>query len=153
MHPNVHWSFPDGTMVNNLPAKCRRPKRSAFDPWIGKIPWSRKWQCTPIFLPGSSHGQRSLAGYSPWGHTTEQAHTQCSLQRYLSTIAKTVSHSVMSDSLWPPARLLCPCNSPGKNTRVGSHSFSRRFSRPKPRYGSSPKYRCGTYIQWNITQP
>ena len=35
--------------------------------WIGKIPWRRKWQPTPVFLPGKSHGQRSLAGYSPWG--------------------------------------------------------------------------------------
>jgi len=38
-----------------------------FDPWVGKIPWRRKWQHTPIFLPGESHGQRSLVGYSPWG--------------------------------------------------------------------------------------
>jgi len=35
--------------------------------WVGKIPWSRKWQPTPVFLPGKSHGQRNLAGYSPWG--------------------------------------------------------------------------------------
>ena len=41
--------------------------RTRFDPWIGKIPWKRKWQPTPVFLPGKSHGQRSLAGYSPWG--------------------------------------------------------------------------------------
>ena len=40
---------------------------SRFDPWVGKIPWSRAWQPTPVFLPGDSHGQRSLAGYSPWG--------------------------------------------------------------------------------------
>jgi len=40
---------------------------NAGDPWVGKIPWRRKWQPTPIFLPGKSHGQRSLAGYSPWG--------------------------------------------------------------------------------------
>ena len=49
-----------------------------FAPWVGKIPWRRKWQPTPVFLPGESHGQRSLAGYSPWGHkesdTTEQLH-------------------------------------------------------------------------------
>ena len=37
-----------------------------FDSWVGKIPWRRKWQPTPIFLPGESHGQRSLADYSPW---------------------------------------------------------------------------------------
>ena len=36
-------------------------------PWVGKILWRRKWQPTPVFLPGKSHGQRSLAGYSPWG--------------------------------------------------------------------------------------
>ena len=38
-----------------------------FDPWVGKIPWRRKWQLTPVFLPGESHRQRSLVGYSPWG--------------------------------------------------------------------------------------
>ena len=39
-----------------------------FDPWVRKIPWRRAWQPTPVFLPEESHGQRSLAGYSPWGH-------------------------------------------------------------------------------------
>ena len=38
-----------------------------FNLWAGKIPWRRKWQPTPVFLHGESHGQRSLAGYSPWG--------------------------------------------------------------------------------------
>jgi len=50
-----------------------------FDPWVGKVPWRRPWQPTQIFLPGESHGQRSLAGYSPWGHEpsdmTEQLST------------------------------------------------------------------------------
>ena len=41
-------------------------KRCRFDPWVRKIPWRRKRQPTPVFLPGKSHGQRSLAGYSPW---------------------------------------------------------------------------------------
>ena len=39
-----------------------------FDPSIRKIPWRRKWHTTPVFVPGKSHGQRSLVGYSPWGH-------------------------------------------------------------------------------------
>ena len=39
-----------------------------FDPWVGKIPWRRKRQPTSVFLPGEFHGQRSLVGYSPWGH-------------------------------------------------------------------------------------
>ena len=40
---------------------------TGFDPWVGKIPWIRKWIPTPAFLPGKYHGWRSLAGYSPWG--------------------------------------------------------------------------------------
>ena len=39
-----------------------------FDPWVGKIPWRRKWQPAPVFLPGKSHRQRSPVGYRPWGH-------------------------------------------------------------------------------------
>ena len=48
--------------------QCRRNKRCQFDPWVRKIPWRRAWQPTPVFLPGEFHGQRSMAGYSPWGH-------------------------------------------------------------------------------------
>ena len=43
-------------------------RRHGFHPWVGKIPWGRNWQPTPVFFPGKSHGLRSLAGYSPWGH-------------------------------------------------------------------------------------
>ena len=54
------------------------PEMQEFDPWVGKIPWRRKWQPTPVFLPEKSHGWRSLVGYSPWGHkesdTTERLH-------------------------------------------------------------------------------
>ena len=53
-------------MVKNLPSN-EGDARDRFNPWIGKIPWSRKWQPTPVFLPGKFHGQRSLVGYSPWG--------------------------------------------------------------------------------------
>ena len=45
--------------------QCRRP---GFDPWVSKIPWRRTWPPTAVFLPGKSHGQRCLVGYSPWGH-------------------------------------------------------------------------------------
>ena len=41
--------------------------RPRFDPWVRKIPWSRKWQPTPVFLPRESHRQRSMASWSPWG--------------------------------------------------------------------------------------
>jgi len=43
-------------------------RRLEFNPWVRKSPWRRKWQLTPVFLPGESHGWRSLAGYSPYGH-------------------------------------------------------------------------------------
>ena len=46
---------------------CLQGERPRFDPWVGKIPWRRRWQSTPVLLPGKSHGQRSLVGYSPWG--------------------------------------------------------------------------------------
>ena len=45
--------------------QCRRSRRWGFNPWVGKIPWRREWQPTPVFLPGKSNGQRSLTGYCP----------------------------------------------------------------------------------------
>ena len=48
--------------------QCRGPKRCMFNPWVRKIPWKRKWQLAPVFLPGKFHGQRSLVDYSPLGH-------------------------------------------------------------------------------------
>ena len=57
----------------------KRHKRCEFDPWVRKMPWGRKWQPAPVFLPGKFHGQRGLAGYSPWGRKeldmTEQPST------------------------------------------------------------------------------
>ena len=53
---------PGGAVEKSLPAG-----RRGFDPWVGKIPRSRKWQPTPAFLPGKSHGQRSLTGYTVCG--------------------------------------------------------------------------------------
>ena len=58
--------------------QCRRCQRLGLDPWIGKSPWRREWQSALAFLSGKSHGQRSLAGYSPCGRkepdTTERLH-------------------------------------------------------------------------------
>ena len=75
-------------MVSGLPRwlsgkefayQCNRHRRCRFSPWVGKIAWSRKWQPTPVFLPGKLHGQRSLAGCSSWGckdlDTTERLST------------------------------------------------------------------------------
>ena len=63
--------------------------RCGFDPWVGMIPWRRKWQPTPVLLPGKSRGQRSLLGYSPWGHRRVGHHLvmkqqqQCSPRAHL----------------------------------------------------------------------
>ena len=53
-------------MVKKPPVNAGDKKRHGLNPWIGKIPWRRKWQPAPVFLLGAFHGQRSLAGYSPW---------------------------------------------------------------------------------------
>ena len=56
--------------INVLVAQriCLQGGRLRFHLWVGKIPWRREGQPTPVFLPGKSHGQRTLADYSPWGH-------------------------------------------------------------------------------------
>ena len=60
--------FPGGASGKELACqRGRHTKTHWFDPWVGKIPWRRAQKPTPLFLPGESHGQRSLAGYSPWG--------------------------------------------------------------------------------------
>ena len=57
-------------VVKNLPTNARDigdvGSIPGSDPWVRKIPWRRAWQYTPVFLPGQSHGQKSLVGYSPW---------------------------------------------------------------------------------------
>ena len=70
---DVTMSLTSAVMRTGLPwwlsgkeSPCQR-RRLRLDPWVRKIAWKRKWQPTPVFLPGESHGQRSLAGYSPWG--------------------------------------------------------------------------------------
>ena len=60
--------IPGGASGKEPTCQYRRPKRPGFDPCVGKIPWRREWQPTPAFLLGTFHGQRGLAGYSPWGH-------------------------------------------------------------------------------------
>ena len=70
-----HLGFLGNASGKEPTCQCRRHKRCKFDPWVRKIPWSRAWQPTPVFLPGEFCGQRSLVGYSPWGrkesYTTE----------------------------------------------------------------------------------
>ena len=60
---------PGGASGKEPACQCKRDKRWGFNPRVGKIPWRRAWQPTPVFLPGESHWQRSPEGYSPCGHS------------------------------------------------------------------------------------
>ena len=62
--PHSPTGLPWWVRQSRICLQCGRPR---FSPWVGKVPWRRKWQPTPVFVPGESHGQRSLVGYSPWG--------------------------------------------------------------------------------------
>ena len=66
--PQVTQGLPRWLSGKEPACQCRRLKRPRFNSWVGKIPWRRAWPHTPVFLPGESCGQRSLAGCSPWGH-------------------------------------------------------------------------------------
>ena len=87
-------------------------RRPGFDPWIRKIPWRRKWQPTPVFLPGESHGQRKLVGYSRWGckesDTTKQlTHTHralCSWMRgeWSRTEGTCLHYEGLEEHVWMP---------------------------------------------------
>ena len=79
----------------NVCLQCGRPR---FSPLVGKISWRRKWQSTPVLLPGKSHGQRSLVGYRPQGSkesdTTEQFH-------FTSHTIHTIQHT--ATGFFPPS--------------------------------------------------
>ena len=64
----TNLGIPGGLAVKNLSAMQETSRRCRFSPRVERIPWRRKWQPTPVFLPGKSHGQRTVAGYNPWGH-------------------------------------------------------------------------------------
>ena len=98
-------------VVKNLPANAG-DMRHGFNPWIGKIPRSKAWEPTPVFLSGESHEQRSLVGYSPQGHTesdlaeaTQHTHThenihhKCVADQLKESIYSFKSHSLINVNL------------------------------------------------------
>ena len=95
--------FPVDTVVKNPPPNAGDGRRYGFEPWARKIPRRKKRQPTPVFFPGKSHGQRSLAGSSPWGckelATTEHTHTLSNtdstlifLSQYFPILSKGLGH-------------------------------------------------------------
>ena len=101
--------------------QCRRYR---FNPWIGKISWGRKWQPTPVFLPGRSHGQRSLAGYSPWGHKESDKSHPLSMHAYLT----------------------CSFLSPGSLEQAGPRDSSSP-GREEQRWHAGSTWGCGHWSQ------
>ena len=99
----VIWSTLGFSVVKNLPANAGDSRDVGLIPRVRKIPWRRKWQPAPLFLPGESHGQWSLVGYSPWGHresnVTEQpithTHTHTHTHAYTHAHAHTCRHTHM----------------------------------------------------------
>ena len=93
--------------------QCKSPRRRRFDPWVRKSPWRRKWQPTPIFLPGELHGQRSLAGYTLCGHRVRRdwAHARTCARAHKHTHTHTHTHQTQYSRLensidsgaWPAA--------------------------------------------------
>ena len=71
MTEQLNWTdtlgFPRGASGKESACQCRRCKRRRFHHWVGKIPWSRKWLSTPVFLPGKFHGHKNLEGPQPTG--------------------------------------------------------------------------------------
>ena len=71
MHTHTHLAnnwLPRWPNDRESACQGRRSRRHGYDPRVGMIPWRRKWQPTPVFLPGKPQEQRSLVGYRPWGH-------------------------------------------------------------------------------------
>ena len=74
-------------------------KKCRFDSWVGKIPWRRAWPPSLVFLPGESHGQKSLAGYCPWNHkesdmTEATEHTCTHTHTHMHTHTDTHTHTI-----------------------------------------------------------
>ena len=88
MQPQSPLDFPGSSDGKGICLQCGRP---GFDIWVGKIPWRRKWQPTPVFLSGESHGQMSLAGYSPWG---------CKLPDTMEWLTLSLPFKESENSLW-----------------------------------------------------
>ena len=90
--------FPDGSVIKNPPLNAGAAHDHRFNPQVGKSSWSRKWQLTPVFFPGRSHGQRSMAGYSPRGckewDTTEATQHAHMIHWELHIMLKNVGCSV-----------------------------------------------------------
>ena len=105
-----------------------------FNPWVWKIPWSKKWHPPPVFLPGKFHGQRSLADYSPWGHRVRRDWARECL-RWVRHRAKK-SYALYCDYNNTRRKQLLSCSFNRWGKRFRKFSRSQNFSVEDPRFNS-----------------
>ena len=105
--------------------QCRKPR---FSPWVGNIPWRREWEPTPVFLPGEPHGQRNLAGFSPWGHkesdTTERL-LQCIKQEDSGAYSQILALSSVSCVSQKDSSSLCYT---GSSPHMSLHYYTWKYN-------------------------
>ena len=88
---------------------CQSRRCWWFHPYDGKIPWRRKWQSTPVSLPGESRGQRSLVGYSPWGRTESNTTERLSTAQPVGVLSSPTRDRTHDSTAKQPVELLrCP---------------------------------------------
>ena len=128
-------------------------RRYGFDPWVRKIPWRRKWEPIPVFLPGKSHGQRSLVGHSPWsckrvGHDLGTKHQQQNLNTWHLRQRNWRKSANIFGEVSPPW-ILCDVISFISNSAVlFSALYSRRYGR---RWRENDEHNC-EYSQQLLVQ-
>ena len=92
--------FPGGASGKESTCQDKRHKRCGFNPWVGKIPWRRKWQPTLAFLPAEFHGQKSPVGYGLWGYK------ELDLIECVHTHTHTYADKSDFVGIWDPGRRL-----------------------------------------------
>ena len=145
------WGFPGGSVIKNPPAM----QETWVTSWMRNIPWRRKWQPTPVLLSGTTHGQRSLAGYISWdckrvGHdlATKPQQPSVSLVPWLPFSFMRTSWSIFPPnfichvlSVWKNLPTVCPTNMYVFFISQLSYHFTKRIFSHHLNYGKFP---CNT---------
>ena len=132
--------FPGGSDGKSICLQCGKPR---FNPWARKILWRRKWQPTPVLLPGKSHGRRSVVGYSPWGCRESDMTERLQFTSLLVSLLPTPCSHPLHAQLLESCTTLCnpmDCSLPGSSVHGifqatilewAAISFSRGSAQPR----------------------